>query len=65
VGELAPELEAEAGEIFQAADQVVKRGAKDCSAACGGQKYTRIDPTNAESAAGISRCDNDGVGPPS
>lgn len=65
VGELAEGSEAE--EFFEAADQVFKKGSKDCNAACSqnadGQKFTAVDALDNTTWEGILACDEDSVPP--
>jgi len=65
VGELAEG--AEAAEFFEAADQVLKKGSKDCNLACNqnasGQKFTAVNPLDNSTWADIFPCDDESVPP--
>jgi len=58
---------AEEGEFFEAADQVLKKGSKDCFAACSenanGQKFTAVNPLDDTTWAGIVARDDESVPP--
>jgi hypothetical protein len=57
VGEVAEGVDAT--ELFEAADQVSKKGAKDCNLACPGHQYTAVDPKDLNSMLGINECGDD------
>jgi hypothetical protein len=65
IGEIAEG--AEEGEFFEAADQVLKKGSKNCFAACSenadGQKFTAVNPLDDTTWAGIFACDDESVPP--
>ncbi len=57
VGEVAEGVDA--SELFEAAEQVFKKGAKDCNLACPGHQYTAVDPMDINSMLGINECGDD------
>ena len=56
-GEIAEDVDA--SELFEAAEQVFKQGAKDCNLACPGHQYTAVDPMDINSMLGINECGDD------
>jgi hypothetical protein len=57
LGEVAEGVDAT--ELFEAANEVFKKGAKDCNLACPGHQYTAVDPKDLNSMLGINDCGDD------